>query len=178
MPYLLALLGSVVTILVLLYRLADLGISLGGLNPFAWRRRRAWRRRYDANPIFSLDDPREIAGILAASVAKIDGDLSSEEKRSILTEFESTFSMSAKAASELLGSSVFLLGDMHVVSDRLETLLGRYRERFTPEQVESLFGMLDRIASVGGAPTPQQADLVREIKSCLQPQSAPQGTWG
>jgi hypothetical protein len=106
MPYLLALLGSVVTILILLYRLAALGISLGGLNPFAWRRRRAWRQRYDAKPVFSLEDPREIAGILATSVAKIDGD------------------------------------------------------------------------SVGGAPTPQQAELIGAIKSRLQPQSAPQGTWG
>ena len=57
MHILLGLLGTIVTILVLLYRLSDSGIDLGGLNPFSWRRQRAWRQKFAANPIFSLEDP-------------------------------------------------------------------------------------------------------------------------
>lgn len=40
MHIVLGLLGTLVTILWLLYRLAEMGIDLGGLNPWAWRRRR------------------------------------------------------------------------------------------------------------------------------------------
>ena len=48
MPYLLGFLGLLVTVLILLSRLADAGIDLGGLNPFLWRRRRAWRQKQGA----------------------------------------------------------------------------------------------------------------------------------
>ena len=93
MHILLGLLGTIVTLLVILYRLADVGIDLGGLNPFAWRRRRAWRQKFESNPIFALSDAREIAAVLLTGVAKIDGDLSAEEKRELLREFETSFSM-------------------------------------------------------------------------------------
>jgi len=43
MHIIIAFLGTIVTILVLLDRLAQAGISLGGLNPFLWRRRRKWK---------------------------------------------------------------------------------------------------------------------------------------
>jgi len=39
-------LGSVVTILWLLHRLAEMGIDMGGLNPWTWRRRRNFRQKY------------------------------------------------------------------------------------------------------------------------------------
>ena len=70
MHVLLGLLGTIVTILVLLYRLSDIGINLGGLNPFSWRRRRAWQQKLEANPIFSLEDPREVAAVLLVGTAE------------------------------------------------------------------------------------------------------------
>ena len=59
MPAILGLLGTIVTILWLLYRLAEMGIDLGGLNPFLWRRRRKWKKHYEANPIYKIDSPME-----------------------------------------------------------------------------------------------------------------------
>ncbi len=87
-------LAIIVTVLILLNRLADAGIDRGGFNPFPWRRRHTWRSKLDANPLFLLEDPKEIAALLAVGVAKIDGDMSSEEKRALLAEFESTFAPS------------------------------------------------------------------------------------
>ena len=62
MHIILGFLGAVVTILVLFKRLSDAGIDIGWLNPFAWRRRRAWRNKYQGNPIFSLSDINIIFG--------------------------------------------------------------------------------------------------------------------
>lgn len=56
MPVLLGVLAAVVTILVLLKQLADHGISLGGLNPFLWRRRRNWSRQFGAGRLDARDD--------------------------------------------------------------------------------------------------------------------------
>ena len=53
------LLGTIVTILILLNRLADAGIDLGGLNPFLWSRRRKWRKQYEGNPVFKIENPMD-----------------------------------------------------------------------------------------------------------------------
>src|SRR5262245_52691087 len=101
-------LAILVTLLILLKRLADAGIDLAGLNPFLWRRRKQWLDKMSGNPLFLISDPKEVAAILAVGVAKIDGDMTGDDKRTLLNEFESTFAMKARGASELLGSSVHL----------------------------------------------------------------------
>jgi hypothetical protein len=178
MHILLGLVGSIVTILVILHRLADLGIGLGGLNPFLWRRRRSWRQKFEANPIFALEDPREIAAVLLTGVAKIDGDLSAGEKRALLDEFEHTFSMNPKMASELLASTVYLLGNLEVLHGQPDELFERYRERLAPEQITSLLEITERIAALNGGPTPNQSALVTAVRRALAPVAEPQGTWG
>lgn len=178
MHVLLGFLGAAVTILVLLYRLAGIGIDLGGLNPFSWRRQRAWRQKFDANPLFTLQDPRAIAAVLVVGAAKIDGDLSLEEKSAVLAELENTLSMSPKAASELLGSTVFMLGDLQVFGSQLDALLDRYREQLDDDQVASLLDMLDRIAATGGGPTARQRELRAAVQSKWRPENGQAGTWG
>jgi uncharacterized tellurite resistance protein B-like protein len=173
----LGLLGAIVAILVLLYRLADAGIDLGGLNPFLWRRRRSWRQQFEANPIFSLEDPKDLAAVLAVGMAKIDGDMSAEEKRALLGEFEATFALGANSASDLLASSAHLLGDARVLQTQLGDVLAERRDLFSPEQIDSLLAMLERIANVDGAPTQRQRTLLDGIREHLVPPS-PHGTWG
>ena len=51
MHIIISLLGTIITVLVLLNRLAQAGISLGGLNPFLWKRRQKWKKQYEGNPI-------------------------------------------------------------------------------------------------------------------------------
>ena len=80
MHIILALLGTIVTILILLNRLNESGIDLGWLNPFSWARRRKFRNEHDLNPVFKLDSPMEAAAILMLASAKIDGDITREQK--------------------------------------------------------------------------------------------------
>lgn len=178
MHIILSFLGVVVTLLFILHRLAEMGIGLGGLNPFWWRRRRAWRRKYDANPVFSLEDPKEIAALLVVGVAKIDGDMSAEEKRAMPAEFEHTFSIDAREAAELVASSAYLLGDADVLRSQLDGVLGNCRERFTSAQVDSVLAMMERIAGLGGGPTREQRRLMDAARDALVLPAAPQGTWG
>lgn len=174
MHILLGLLGSLISLLFLLDRL---GIDLGGLNPFAWRRRSAWRQKFEANPIFTLHDPRDMAAVLLVGAAKIDGDLTASEKSALLSEFESAFSLDGKAAAELLGSTVYLLGNMQVINDQIDDLLIRYREHLGTAQIQSLLQMLDRIVALDGGATTRQSELLAAIRARLEPVPGPQGTW-
>ena len=110
MHLIIAALGSIVTILWLLHRLAEMGIDLGGLNPWAWRRRRKWRNAYEANPIYAIESPMEATALLIAATAKADGDMSLDEKKAILAMFENDFHLSDRDAAALLTSSTHLLG--------------------------------------------------------------------
>lgn len=177
MHILLGLLGAIVTILVLLHRLADIGIDLGGLNPFMWRRRRAWRQKYEANPIFSLRDPIDIAALLVVGVAKIDGDMSAQEKRALLGEFETTFELTESKASALLGGSAHLIGDGQVLQTQIDDVLAGRRELFSEQQVESVLEMMERVAHIDGAPTARQLALIDSVRRLLAQPPASRGTW-
>jgi len=61
MHIILGALALLVTLPILLKRLADAGIDLGGLNPFLWRRRRKWQEKFAGNPAFLVADPKEIS---------------------------------------------------------------------------------------------------------------------
>ena len=80
MHIILGILGAIVTILILLNRLAEAGIDLGGLNPFSARRLRKWQQKFEGNPLFALDDPVEVAAVLVVATANIAGVVTAEER--------------------------------------------------------------------------------------------------
>ena len=177
MHILLALLGSIVTILILLKGLADAGISLGGLNPFLWRRRRAWRKKYEANPLFALENPMEIAAVLAVATAKADGDMSADERKALLAEFESTFSLTGQKSVELLTASAHILGDGQLLREKLDDVLAKHRDAFNEAQRESLVGLLERVARLNGAATTAQSELIGRVRRALQLDTNAKGVW-
>lgn len=178
MHIILGTLGSVVTLLWLLHRLAEMGIDLGGLNPWLWRRRRRWKQTYEANPVFRIESPMEVTALLITATAKADGDMSSEEKQEILRMFEQEFSLPEKEASELLAASAHLLGRGEEVRDRLEVVLAPSLENFSSEQATSAIALLHRIAAVGESVTQSQRDLVSQAEAILAKKDAPVGKWG
>lgn len=178
MHIVLAALGLLVSILFLLSRLADAGIDLGGLNPFLWKRRRAWRRRVEGNPIFTLQDPLEIASLLVVATAKVDGDMSSDEKKAVLREFEHTLGLKHRVATDLLGSGAYLLGNMQVFREQVDAFLANAKERLSPAQAQSVIAMMESVAGSTGSASEQQKSLITAARDCLDPASQPKGTWG
>ena len=175
MPYLLGLLGLIVSVVILLHRLADAGIDLGGLNPFLTRRRRAWRQKFEANPLFGLDNPMDAAAVLAVGVAKADGDMTTEQKQALLVSFERTFRIDGRAAEELLASSAHLVGDGRILRDQAHDVIARGKEQFTDSQIESTLSLLEEIAEVEGA-SDRQRKLISQVEDALRDRP-PTETW-
>jgi len=175
MHILLGLLGTAVTILYLLDRL---GIDLGGLNPFYWRRRRAWARKYDGDPIYSVEDPIHVAALLIVGAAKLDGDLTVEQKQAAIAQFEETFSLGSRAAAELVTSATHLLGAPQVIDAQLAGLIDRHKDRFSPEQVASIVEMMTRVASAGSEPGERQREYISGFRSQFRFTEKREGPWG
>lgn len=174
MHILLGLLGSIVTILYILDRV---GIDLGGLNPFYWYRRRAFARKYGADPIFSIEDPVHVASLLVIGTAKLDGDLTAAQKTAAQEQFEANFSMDARAASELFGSAAHLLAAPQLLDSQLSKLADKNSNRFSKEQVDSLVDMMARVASADGELSATQKAFIGDVRSKFVQQEQPQGTW-
>ena len=178
MHIILGVLGSLVTILWIFYRLAELGVGLGGLNPFLWRRRRRWRKQYEANPIYSIDKPIEAAALVLTATAKVTGEISSEEKCELLAIFEGEFHVSKREAADLLASSTFLIGRGDEIRDSLEKVLAPSVANFTPEQAESVVKLAHRVAQTGGEPTTVQVAFISSVHKHLMPEVGEKTKWG
>lgn len=161
--------GFITALASLLYALEKLGVDIGWLNPWAWKRRRAWAKQYHANPAFSLESPMEVVALLLLATAKIDGELSLEEKNALKAMFETNFTLSAKDAAALFAASAHLLADGVEVCKRPKDVLARSLNQFSLQQKQSTVELLDRIASVGGAPSDIQSEYIASIKGVLFP---------
>ncbi|MCB1745038.1 MAG: TerB family tellurite resistance protein [Gammaproteobacteria bacterium] len=177
MHIVLGMLGSIVTALWLLHRLAEMGIDLGGLNPWLWHRRRKWRKTYEANPIFSISSPMEATALLISATAKADGEMSAEEKSAILEIFESEFHLSKRDAAGLLISSIHLLGRGDEVRDQLDAVLAPSANSFSPEQTDSALTLMSRIADVAGPASELQTALIEATRSRLERSTRAPGKW-
>lgn len=162
MHVVLGLLGAILTILFLLDRL---GVDVGWLNPFYWKRRRAWTKKYEGDPIYSVEDPMHVAALLIVGAAKLDGDLSAGQKKATLRQFESVFSLDARAASELLGSAAHLLAPPQLIDTQLNGLAEKNKDRFSPEQAESMIQMMTEVASADGGLTAEQNRYIDSMRS-------------
>lgn len=180
MHIVLTLLGAIVTILVLLSRLADAGISLGGLNPFLWKRRRKWQNRLEENPIYHVEDPMEAAALLVTAAAHMDGGISREDKVFILSAFEGMFHLDKKEAASLLISSQYLLGKNEVNIDwKLQEILNPSLPNFTQAQADSTIDMLQQLCADDSTDdNPQRRELVKNASEILSTHFKPDREWG
>jgi len=177
MHIILGLLGTIVTILVLLNRLAEAGIDLGGLNPFLWQRRRKWKQQLTGAPIFRVESPLDLTALLATATAKADGDMSSEEKKTLLDLFQKEFSMTKKDSAELLIASAYLLGNGDELKANLNKVIQPSLSSFTEEQAKSAMSLLDSVCAIDTTGTSLKKDFVDEVKAILGEQFKEKGKW-
>ncbi|MEO0573992.1 MAG: TerB family tellurite resistance protein [Pseudomonadota bacterium] len=167
MHIILGFLSSIVTILWLLHRLAEMGIDLGGLNPWSWQRRRKFRAAYQGDPIYTLEDPMEAVAVLLVAVAKADGDMSHNERQELLSIFTTNFHLSQTDASSLLGASTHLYGSGDSVRSSLEKVLQPSAAKFSPTQAQSAIEMLEHMGSVDEQISDAQNDIINRARTTL-----------
>ena len=170
-------LGALTTIVTILYLLDRMGIDLGGLNPFYWRRRRAWAKKYEGDPIYSIEDPIEVAALLILGSAKLNGDVSAEQRRVAQQQFESAFSMSEREALQLITSATHLLGAPQVIDTQLRGVIDKNKHQFTPEQARSMLDMMMEVAAADGDSSAEQREFVDFVRSQFAREEKGEGAW-
>lgn len=167
MHIILGILGTLVTILVLVNRLSENGMDIGWLNPFSWHRRRKYRLHHDLNPAFKLPSPLDSTALLLVSIAKADGDISKEQKAVLLALFEDKFHLSSAEAGELLRASVFLFGDGSEILANPQRILDSSLPNFSPEQLESMQDLMQSVANAEHEPSTAQQQIIKSVSGVL-----------
>ena len=170
-------LGVLTSIITILYLLDRMGIDIGWWNPFYWRRRRAFAQKLGSDPIYSIEDPLHLASLFVIGTAKLDGELTAESKRVAQEQFESSFSMSSKEASELFSSAAHLLAAPQLLDNQLDNLLEKNKNSFSPEQAESMIDMAIEVASADGSASAAQREFIEKMRSGFRTPHAQAGTW-
>ncbi|MGH1404062.1 MAG: tellurite resistance TerB family protein [Alphaproteobacteria bacterium] len=170
MHVLLAILGAVVTILFYLNKLSRSGIDFGWLNPFAWKRRRNWNKKYAADPIYKISNPMEATALLMYTMARASGDISREQKVRMQNLFVSEFSLSDSRATELLSSCSFLMqNDEDKIIENLKKFLAPSANQFNAEQRESAYELILEILQCEEQRSEKQEAFLRELQKSLLP---------
>ena len=170
-------LGALTTIVTILYLLDRMGIDLGGLNPWAWRRRRAWAAKYEGDPIYSVEEPIQVAALLILGAAKLNGDVSAEQRRVAQQQFRSVFSMSERNALQLITSATHLLGAPQIIDTQLRGVIEKNKDQLTPDQAKSMLDMMVEVAAADGDSTPEQREFVDFVRSQFAREENGEGLW-
>lgn len=177
MHIILGALGTIVTILILVHRLSDSGIDIGWLNPFAWKRRREWAKKYNANPVYSLTSPMEATAVLMLAMAKSEGELSAEQKKEIISKFRETFSLSEEMAASLFTSASFLQSENAQLLGSIKKVLEPNIDNFSEEQAMSALQLITHIANFDSVASMIQQQAINTFKAEFKGKFVNSGEW-
>ena len=160
MHIVIAVITAVAGLLWALNSLQRSGFHFSSLNPFLAYRRWQWSRTYGERPIYRLERPMDVAAVLLLGIAKADGTITSDQKRELLALFQSEFAISRDEASDLLLASSHLIRDEIYLVDHLDKILARSAQRFEPDAIGSLLGMMRKVAALDGNINGEQQKLI------------------
>ena len=172
--------GAITALAGLIWALVALqraGVKLGAMDPFAWYRRMQWQKKYADKPLYCLSDPMDAAAVLLLATAKCEGEVSAEQKQTLLKIFENEFSLSGDVAADLLVASAHLIRNEVYLLDNLERVLERSKDRFTPAQVASLVTLMQRVANLEGPANEEQRKLIDATQAYFEQRAQPQSAW-
>ncbi len=163
----LAILTALTALLWALYRLHTSGVDLNAFNPFYWFRRRKWQNQINTKPIHSIENPMEAAALLLVAIAKLDGEITREQKRFVIQLFIAEFSITEKAANDLYATSSYLLKDVDNILPEVRLILEPCKAAFKANHIATFIEMLHKVAGEESSPTVAQSELIVEVQKQL-----------
>ena len=178
MGRIIAFMSAIATLAWALATLRNSGFSIDSLTPFHWYRRFQWNKKYGRNPLYVLDKPLDVAAVLLVGIARLEGEISREQKNEIISVFSNEFHLDANGAKELFTSSAFLLQHENNLVGNVDKVLENTRGKFTPEQITSTLQLMTRVANLDNQISTTQQNLLAAVERLLIVKNGNGGKWG
>lgn len=177
MHILIGLITAVAGLIWALYSLQKAGINLNSFNPFFWYRRHQWRQKLGDGPLYTLNKPIDVAAVILLGIAKLEGEISKEQKRSIITIFSKEFHLSQDGAKDLFASSSYLLQHENNFLKNIKKIMARTAELFDQEQIASIIELMKKVAEMESPISTDQDELMKRVIEVLSPEVSPSNKW-
>ncbi|WP_240182645.1 phenylacetic acid degradation protein [Morganella morganii] len=161
-----------------LHSLQNSGVDLNSFNPFTWARRRKWQKLYGVKPIYNLPTATEAAAVIIVGALKQEGEISREQKQTVITLFTDNFNLENQDAADLFSSSSHLVHDNELNFDQsVPHILKLSMKQFTPEMVVTFLSLLERVVTLEGEPTKAQTDIIDRVRETFKSENKNNINW-
>lgn len=147
--------------IILLVILALSGLIWGIVSLQREMRRRQWAKK-NITPLFSIEGPRELVAVLAFALLKCGGDLTTEQKETLIQKYENDLSFSEKDAAEMYSYASFLVGTDPNYTAKVRDISAPALDKFSADQRASAIALLQSLLI---QPTEMQSQFIEDVKS-------------
>ncbi|HEM8878560.1 phenylacetic acid degradation protein [Providencia stuartii] len=148
-----------------LHSLQNSGVDLNSFNPFTWARRRKWQKQYGVKPIYNLSTATEAAAVIIVGALKQEGEISREQKQTVINLFIKNFNLETQDAVDLFSSSSHLVHNEINFDQSIPHILKLSITQFTPAMVETFLSLLEKVIMLEGEPTKGQINIIENVRN-------------
>ncbi len=127
-----------------------------------------WRRKAHVHPLDLVDDPREAAVVLMASVAQADAAISERERAAIVQLIKQHFGATDAQADELLARARWLIRETTDPAEVMRRMTRVVREKIGHAERGELLQMLDAVSAADGRQDETVAQDIRRFGKSLR----------
>lgn len=146
-----------------LHSLQNSGVDLNSFNPFTWARRRKWQKQYGTKPIYNLPTAMEAAAAIIVGTLKQEGEISREQKQTVINLFTANFNLENQEAMDLFASSAHLVHDEINFEHSIAPILKLSIKQFTSPMITTLLSLLKQVVELEGEPTKTQINIIESV---------------
>ena len=147
--------------IVLIILLVLSGLVWGIVNLQREIRRRQWSKQ-NITPLFSIEGPRELVATLAFALLKSGGDLTTDQKSTLIKKYEDELEFSSKDATEMYSYASYLIGTDPNYSAKIKDIASPSLDKFSDSQKTSTLTLLQSLLT---QPTNAQSQFIDDVKS-------------
>lgn len=167
MPVLMEILGLLLMILYVYERMNRNGLRIS--NPFSASSR--MRRKMKINPLYKLEDPRDMITAVLISLIKSTGEITNEQKQIVLRSLRKQFMLNEEEAGHYFAQGSFLMRNAVDILVDADKILAPLAGKCTPAQIASVQHMLNDAATEEGKTIPNtyQTALIEKVMRIIDP---------
>lgn len=177
MGLLLELLGLVVAFTFALGALKRNGVDIGWLNPFTFFHRMRWKQKSTIPPLYALDHPVDVVGVMAVAAVQTSGVVTSKQKEGVLALLCQHLSMDEAEANKLWILSSHLLRSRPLDAREVPAVLEKSAAKFSDYHQSTLLTIVRSAIAIDTSPNAAQAELLAAIEGYFSKQKAAPATW-
>lgn len=177
MGVILQILGLVITFTMAMEALRRFGIDVGWLNPLTFFRRRAWRKKLSTPPLYALEHPVDVVGVMALAMVQTAGAITTTQKTGVQALLEKHLQMSPSDAGNLWVASAHMLRSRSLAIGELPDVLGRSADKFTDYHVQTLKTVMQAAADIEPPMNDAQRSLLEAVDTYFTKRKAASGPW-